>query len=41
MVGGATDRYFMYTAVLRLLNSSFRWGVGLEWVAVMGPGTKS
>jgi len=24
--GGTASRYFMYTAVLHLLNSSFRWG---------------
>jgi len=33
--GGVVSTYFVYTAVLHLLYSCFRWGFGLEWVAVI------
>jgi len=38
--GEAASRYFMYTALLHLLYSSFRVGFpGLKWVFIMGRGT--
>jgi len=41
MFGGAASRYFMYTAVLYNALFEFYMGfVGLEWVTIMGRGTK-
>jgi len=39
--GGVGSSYFMYTAVLYLLHSSFRWGsLVYTRVAILGRGTK-